>query len=144
MQNDKKIVRTRLNRCARRCTAAIFYPNRRTPSVHHKNGRPSAATSHESRPGKPSFCILGLRTRHTRFVVEQITWYTGLGKPLGLYPNTSTRCYTTTWRSNEPASSRPRRQRRHKNHHGHKRQQSSRFRPSGKQTSNTRTLTRQA
>jgi len=81
--------------------------------VHHKKGQPCAATSHESRPGKPSFCIFGLRTRHTRSVVEQITRNTELGKPLGLYPNTSTRCYTTTWRSNEPASSRPRRQRRH-------------------------------
>jgi len=25
--------------------------------VHHKKGRPSTATSHESRPGNPSFCI---------------------------------------------------------------------------------------
>ena len=41
-------------------TAAASYPNRRTPGVHHKKGRPSAATSHESRPGQPSFCIFGL------------------------------------------------------------------------------------
>ena len=41
-------------------TAAVSYPNWRTPSVHHKKGRPSAETSHESRPGKPSFCIFRL------------------------------------------------------------------------------------
>ena len=109
--------------------------------MHHKKGQPSAATSHESRPGKLSFGIFGLRTRHTRSVVEQITRNTGLGKPLGLYPDTSTRCYTTTWRSNELTSSRPRRQRHHKNQPQHKHQQSSRFRPSSTQAPNTRTLT---
>ena len=38
-------------------TAAVFYPDWRTPSVHHKKGRPSTSTSHESRQGNPSFCI---------------------------------------------------------------------------------------
>jgi len=33
--------------------------------VHHKIGRPSAATSHESRPGNPSFCIFGPPTETT-------------------------------------------------------------------------------
>jgi len=44
--------------------------------------------------------------------------------------NTSTRCYTTTRRNNNPVRSRPRRQRRFKNNHGHKDEQTSRFRPS--------------
>ena len=73
-------------------TAAVFYPDRKRPSGHHKKGRPSAATSHESRPGNPSF--LHLRSPPLRPAsnseVEQITRNTGLGKPLGLYPNTST------------------------------------------------------
>jgi len=30
--------------------------------VHHKKGRSTAATSHESRPVKPSFCIIGPST----------------------------------------------------------------------------------
>jgi len=59
--------RTRPNRPARRCTAAVFYPTWRTTGVHHKKGQPSATTSHEARPGKPSFCILCLRTSHTRW-----------------------------------------------------------------------------
>ena len=71
-KSAKKIATNRLDRLrffpkpdrwARRCTTAVFYPNWRTPGVHHKKGRPSAATSHESRLGKPSFCIFGLRTR---------------------------------------------------------------------------------
>jgi len=42
--------------------------------VHHKKGRPSTATSHESRPGNPSFCIFGLPHRGSpRTVVGQIT-----------------------------------------------------------------------
>jgi len=127
-------------------TAAVFYPDRRTPSVHHKKGRPSAATSHELQPGNPSF--LHLRSPPQRPAsnseVEQITRNTGLGKPLGYYPNTSTRCYTTTRRSNDPARRRPRRQRRHKNHHGHKDKQNSGFRPSSAQAADTKTLTLQA
>ena len=35
--------------------------------MHHKKGQPSAATSHESRPGKPSSCIPCFRTSHTRW-----------------------------------------------------------------------------
>jgi len=46
---------------------------------------------------------------------------TGLGKLLGYYSNTNTRCFTQTRCSNDPAIRRPRRQRRpNKNHHGHK------------------------
>ena len=102
--------RTRPDRWARRCTATVFYPNRRTSSVLHREGRPSAATSHESRPGKPSFLHPWSSPRGSpRPAEEQITRKTGLGKPLGLYPNTSTRCYTTTWRRNDPARSQPRR-----------------------------------
>jgi len=33
--------------------------------VHHKTGRPSAANSHESWPGEPSFCIFGFPTEVT-------------------------------------------------------------------------------
>jgi len=47
--------RTRPDRPARRCTAAVFYPAWRTTGLHHKKGQPSAATSHEARPGKPFF-----------------------------------------------------------------------------------------
>ena len=43
--------RTRPNRPATRCTAAVFYPAWRITGVHHKKGQPSAATSHEARPG---------------------------------------------------------------------------------------------
>jgi len=49
--------RTRPDRWARRCRAAVFNPNWRTSRVHHKKGRPRAATSHESRLGKPSFAL---------------------------------------------------------------------------------------
>jgi len=49
-----------------------------------------------------------------------------------------------TWRSNDPARSLSRHQRRHKNHHGHRHRRSSRFRPSSAQAANTRTLTLQA
>jgi len=59
--------RTRPNRPVRRCTAAVFYPTWRTRGVHYKKRQPSAASSHEARPGKPSFCILCLRTSHTRW-----------------------------------------------------------------------------
>ena len=52
--------------------------------------------------------------------------------------------HTTTWRSNNPARSRPRCQRHHKTHHGHKDKQSSRFQPSSAQAADTRTLTLQA
>jgi len=47
--------RTRPNRPATRCTAAVFYPAWRITGVHHKKGQPSTATSHEARPGKPLF-----------------------------------------------------------------------------------------
>ena len=60
-----------------------------------------------------------------RTTVGQITWKYRLGKPSGYYPNTSTRCYTTTRRSNDTARSQPRRQRRHKPYHGHKDEQTS-------------------
>ena len=46
-------------------TAALSYPNRWAPSVYHKTGRPSDATSHDMRPGKPSFCIVGPPTEAT-------------------------------------------------------------------------------
>jgi len=51
------VVRTRSHSLDKRSTAILSYPDRRTPSVHHKKGRPSTATSHESQPGNPSFCI---------------------------------------------------------------------------------------
>ena len=88
-------------------TALLSYPDWWTPSVHHKKGRPSPATSHESRPGKPSFCIFGgLPHRGSpRTAVEQITRKYRLGKPSGYYPNTSTRCYTMTRRINDLARS---------------------------------------
>jgi len=55
-------------------TATVSYPKRRTPSVYHKKGRPSAATFHKSRPGNPSFCIFGLPHRGSpRTAVGQIT-----------------------------------------------------------------------
>ena len=55
-------------------TAALSYPDWRTPSVHHKKGRPSTATSHESRPGNPSLCIFCLPHRGSpRTAVGQIT-----------------------------------------------------------------------
>jgi len=113
--------------------------------VLHRKGRPSAATSHESLPEKPSFLHSWPSPRGLpRRAEEQITRRTGLGKPLGLYPNTSTRCYTTTWCSNDPARSWLRRQRRHKNHHGHRLRRGSRFKPSSAQAADTRTLTLQA
>jgi len=105
---------------------ALSYSDRRTPSVHHKKGRPSTAISHDSRPGKPSFCTSGLPHRGSpRTVVGQKTRKYRLSKPSGYYPNTSTRCYTTTRRSNDTARSQPRRQRRHKPYHGHKDEQTS-------------------
>jgi len=127
--------RTRPNRPARRCTAAVFYPTWRTTGVHHKKGQPSAATSHEARPGNPSFCILCLRTSHTRWGKTDNSNTSGPGKLLGFYPTTSTRCYTTTRCNIEPASKRqPRHQRRHKTLERHKMRRSSRFRAAGKQT----------
>jgi len=70
---------TRLIRQATQCTAAVFQPTWRTPRVHHKKGRPRAATSHESRPGKPSFCTSGARTitivrSGTDNSIEQRAW----------------------------------------------------------------------
>jgi len=41
-------------------TAALSYPDWWTPSVHHKKGQPSTATSHESRPGKHIFLHLSV------------------------------------------------------------------------------------
>ena len=112
-------------------TAALSYPNRREPSVHHKEGRSTAATSHESRPVKPSFCISTPPQRSPHSEVGQINSdIQGLASSWDNYPNTSTRCYTMTRRSNDPARSRPRHQRRHKDHHGHKDEQTPRFRPS--------------
>ena len=53
----------------------------------HRKGRPSSATSHELRPGKPSFLHPWPSPRGLpRPAEEQITRKTGLGKPLGLYP----------------------------------------------------------
>ena len=64
--------RTRPNRPVRRSTAAVFYPTWRTTGVHHKKGQPSAATSHEARPGKPSFAFSAI-ARATLVGVKQIT-----------------------------------------------------------------------
>ena len=137
--------RTRPNRPVRRCTAAVFYPTWRTTGVHHKKGQPSAATSHEARPGKPSFCVSCLRTSHTRWGKTDNSNTSGPGKLLGFYPNTSTRCYTTTRCNIEPASNRrPRHQRRHKTLQRHKMRQSSRFRAAGKQTAAKRGASGQA
>jgi len=97
------------------------------PSVHHKEGRSTAATCHESRPVKPSFCI---SAPHRGLLIGGTTDKLdtqGLASSWDNYPATSTRCFTTTRRSNDPARSRPRRERRHKNHHGHKNEQTSRF-----------------
>ena len=53
-------------RFARRSDARLPYPTLTGwHHVHHKTGRPSAATSHELRPGKPSFCIFGPPTETT-------------------------------------------------------------------------------
>ena len=49
--------------------------------MHHKKGQPSAATSHESRPGKPSCCILGFRTSHTRWGKTDNSDTQGLASP---------------------------------------------------------------
>ena len=64
-------------------TAVLSYPNRREPSVHHKEGRSTAATSHESQPVKPSFCISAPPQKSPHPEVRQITRYTGLGELLG-------------------------------------------------------------
>ena len=69
-------------------------------------------TFHESQPGKPSFCIfqppLRLASDCGRTDNSEIQ---GLASPWDtiLIP-ASTRCYTTTRRSNDPARSQPRRQ----------------------------------
>ena len=52
-------------------TAALSYPNK--PSVHHKEVRSTAATSHELRPVKPSFCISAPPQRSPHPEVGQIT-----------------------------------------------------------------------
>ena len=82
-----KKFRTRLNRPATQCTAAVFHPTRRTTRVHHKKGRPRAATSHESRPGKPSFCTSVVRTRPLVWAETDNSSNTELGKLLGYYRN---------------------------------------------------------
>ena len=113
--------------------------------MHHKRRQPSAATSHEARPGKPSFRISCLRTSHTRWGKIDNSNTSGPSKLLGFYPNTSTRCYTTTRCNIEPANNRqPRHQRRHKTLQRHKRRHSSRFRAAGKQTAAKRMAPRQA
>jgi len=55
--------------------------------VHHKKGRLRAATSHESRPGKPSFCTFVVRTRPLVRAKTDNSSNTELGKLLGYYPN---------------------------------------------------------
>ena len=127
--------RRRPNRPATRCTAAVFYPAWRITGVHHKKGQPSAATSHEARPGKPSFAFSAI-ARATLVGVKQITrTLQGLASSWDSILNTSTRCYTTTRCTIEPASKRrPRHQRRHKTLQRHKRRHGSRSRAAGKQT----------
>jgi len=58
---------------AQKCSLIKKVPHKPGSLSEKVYGRPSAATSHESRPGKPSFCILCLRTRQPRSGVEQIT-----------------------------------------------------------------------
>jgi hypothetical protein len=113
--------------------------------VHHKRGQPSAATSHEARPGKPSFAFPAI-ARATLVGVKQITrTLQGLASSWDSILNTSTRCYTTTRCNIEPANNRrPRHQWRHKTLQRHKRRQSSRFRAAGKQTAAKRMAPRQA
>ena len=137
--------RTRPNRPATRCTAAVFYPTWRITGVHHKKGQPSAATSHEARPGKPSFAFSAI-ARATLVEVKQITQtLQGLASSWDSILNTSTRCYTTTRCNIEPANNRrPRHQWRHKTLQRHKRRHSSRFRAAGKQTAAKRMASGQA
>ena len=54
--------------------------------MHHKKGQPSAVTSHESRPGKPSCSILGFCTSHTRWGKTDNSNTSGPSKLLGFYP----------------------------------------------------------
>jgi len=129
MANIKKMFARDLIRYTTRGTAALSYPNRREPSVHYKEGRSVAATSHESRPVKPSFCISTLHRDLLTGDTTDNSIDTVLGKLLGYYPNTSTTCFTQTRRSNDPAIRRPRRQRRHKNNHGYKHKQNPSSRP---------------
>ena len=63
MANVLKMFATNPIRYTIGSTAAVFYPNWRTSRVHYKKGRPRAATSHESRPGNPSFGTFDVRTR---------------------------------------------------------------------------------
>ena len=83
----KKKFRSIPDRPARRCTAAVFYPNWWTSRVHHKKGRLRAAISHESRLGKPSFCTFVVRTRPLVRDKTDNSSNTELGKLLGYYPN---------------------------------------------------------
>jgi len=79
-----------------------------------------------NRGRESSFRIFGLPQRGSpRTAVGQITRKYRLGKTSGYFPNTSTRCYTTTRRSNDTVRSQPRRHRRHKPYHGHKDEQTS-------------------
>ena len=98
-----------------------------------------------SAPGKTIFRISCHRTSHTRWGKTDNSNTSGPSKLLGFYPNTSTRCYTTTRYTIEPASKRrPRHQWRHKTLQRLKRRQSSRFRAAGKQTAAKRMALRQA
>ena len=98
-----------------------------------------------SAPGKTIFCILCHRTSHARWGKTDNSNTSGPGKPLGFYPNTSTRCYTTTRCTIEPASThRPRHQTRHKTLQRHKRRHGPRFRAADKQTAAKRMAPGQA
>jgi len=55
--------------------------------VHHKKGRPSPATSHESRPGKPSFALSIFARGNSDGARTDNSIDYGLGKLLGYYPN---------------------------------------------------------
>jgi len=55
--------------------------------TYQKKGRPSAATSHESRPGKPSFALSVFARGNSFGARTDNSIDNGLGKLLGYYPN---------------------------------------------------------
>ena len=55
--------------------------------MHPKEGQPGAAISHESRPGKPSFCTFDTARDYSFSSGTDNSSNNGLGKPMGFYPN---------------------------------------------------------
>ena len=55
--------------------------------MHSKEGQPGAAISHESRPGKPSFCTFDIARDYSFSSGTDNSSNNGLGKPMGYYPN---------------------------------------------------------